>query len=140
MSKESGKKETDEIQEDESVEKVIATLDEQLSQKEGAETPLTLRSIMGGDFLTSRFLRRQTGLIVLVTCFMIVYIYNGYSSKKQQIQIARLKTELDDARYNAITRSSELLEKSRQSRVEQYIRENEDSSIQTATTPPFLIK
>lgn len=140
MSKESDIKEPDEKQAEESVEKVIATLDEQLSPKEGKDTPLTFRSIMGGDFLTSRFLRRQIGLMLLVTCFMIVYIYNGYSSKKQQIQIARLKTELDDARYNAITRSSELLEKSRQSRVEQYIHEHEDSSIQTATTPPFLIK
>lgn len=99
-----------------------------------------LESILVGDFLTSRFLRRQLGLIILVACFMLVYIYNGYASKKQQIQIAKLKTELDDARYNAITRSSELLEKSRQSRVEQYIRENEDTSIQMATTPPYLIK
>lgn len=140
MSKDSDTKELSEKEEELSVEKAIASLDEQFSQKKAKNTPLTFRSIMGGDFLTSNFLRRQVGLIVLVTCFMIVYIYNGYSSKKQQIQIARLKTELDDARYNAITRSSELLEKSRQSRVEQYVREHEDSSIQTATTPPYLIK
>lgn len=140
MSKDSDTKELSEKEEELSVEKAIASLDEQFSPKKAKNTPLTFRSIMGGDFLTSNFLRRQVGLIVLVTCFMIVYIYNGYSSKKQQIQIARLKTELDDARYNAITRSSELLEKSRQSRVEQYVREHEDSSIQTATTPPYLIK
>lgn len=140
MVKKTDKKKLSEEQEERELEKAIVSLDEKLSQKNTSNGPLTFRTIMGGDFLTSGFLRRQLLLIVIITFCMIGYIYNGYSSRKQQIQIARLKTELDDARYNAITRSSELLEKSRQSRVEQYIHEYEDSSIQMATTPPFLIK
>lgn len=137
------REETEELtekQEEKAFRKGIANLDEQLSQKKQDGTPVTFRTIIGGDFLINSFLRRQAGLILLVTFFMIVYIWNGYASKQQQIQIAKLKTELDDARYNSIARSSELLEKSRQSRVEEYVREHEDSSIQTATTPPFMIK
>ena len=140
MAKVKKKEELTEKEEEVAVRKTIASLDERLSQKSLNGTPITFRTILGGDFLTNSFLRRQTGLIILITCFMIVYIWNGYASKKQQIQLAKLKTELDDARYNSITRSSELLERSRQSRIEQYIHEHEDSSIQMATTPPFMIK
>lgn len=138
--KKTTKEDLSEEQEEVAVQKAIATLDERLSQKNQDGAPITLRTIVGGDFLTNGFLRRQAGLIVLVAFFMIIYIWNGYASKQQQIQLSKLKTELDDARYNSIARSSELLEKSRQSRVEEYVRENEDSSIQTATTPPFMIK
>lgn len=139
MVKDKEKEATSEKEEEASVKRAIADLDEQLGQKPREGSPVTFQSIIGGDFLTSRFLRRQAGLVVLVTFFMIIYIWNGYASKKQQIQLSKLKTELDDARYNAITRSSELLEKSRQSRVAAYIQEHEDSSIQMATTPPFRI-
>ena len=38
-----------------------------------------------------------------------------------------------------LTRSSELMEKSRQSRIEEYI-STEDSPLQTATNRPYLIK
>lgn len=140
MAKGKNKEKMTEKQEEVAVQKAIASLDERLSQKNLNGAPISFRTILGGDFLTNSFLRRQAGLIVLITFFMIVYIWNGYSSKKQQIQLSKLKTELDDARYNSITRSSELLERSRQSRIEQYIHEHEDTSIQMATTPPFLIK
>ena len=53
--------------------------------------------------------------------------------------IDRLKTELIDIKYDALTRSSELMEKSRQSRIEEYI-SNKESDLQTSTNPPYLIK
>ena len=55
------------------------------------------------------------------------------------IEIDRLKKELTDIKYDALTRSSELMERSRQSRIEEYISTRE-SDLQTATTPPYLIK
>lgn len=101
---------------------------------------LSFRSLIGGDFLMSGFFRRQLGLLVLVIGCMLVYIYNGYASKQQLIEISKLKVRLDDAHNNWITRSSELLEKTRQSQVEKYLHDHEDTSIQMATTPPFMIK
>ena len=44
-----------------------------------------------------------------------------------------------DIKYDALTRSSELMEKSRQSRIEEYI-STEESHLQTATNRPYLIK
>ena len=44
-----------------------------------------------------------------------------------------------DIKYDALTRSSELMERSRQSRIEEYIATKE-SDLQTSTNPPYLLK
>ena len=80
----------------------------------------SLKSILGGDILATDFFRRQTKLLVLIMVFIIFYIHNRYASQQQQIEIDRLKKELIDIKYDALTRSSELMEKSRQSRIEEY--------------------
>ena len=85
----------------------------------------SLKSILGGDILATDFFRRQTKLLVLIMVFIIFYIHNRYASQQQQIEIDRLKKELIDIKYDALTRSSELMEKSRQSRIEDYISSKE---------------
>ena len=55
------------------------------------------------------------------------------------IEIDQLKKELTDIKYDALTRSSELTEKSRQSHIEEYV-SKEESALQTSTNPPYLIK
>ena len=97
----------------------------------------SLKSILGGDILATDFFRRQTKLLVLIMVFIIFYIHNRYASQQQQID--RLKKELTDIKYDALTRSSELMEKSRQSRIEEYI-SSKESDLQTSTNPPYLIK
>ena len=99
----------------------------------------SLKSILGGDILATDFFRRQTKLLVLIMVFIIFYIHNRYASQQQQIEIDRLKKELTDIKYDALTRSSELMEKSRQSRIEDYI-SSKESDLQTSTNPPYLIK
>lgn len=70
---------------------------------------------------------------------VILYIDNRYSSQQEMIEIDRLKKELIDTKYDALTISSELTEKSRQSRIEEYI-SAEGTPLETASTPPYLIK
>ena len=100
---------------------------------------MSLREILGGDILTGGWLRRQMGLIVLCTFFAIVYITNRYSSEQEIIEIERLKTELTEAKYRALTRSSELTVKTRQSQVEENLRTTPDSVLEIPKEPPFLI-
>ena len=97
------------------------------------------KNIIGGDILATDFFRRQTKLIVLIMVLILFYIHNRYDCQQQLIEIEQLKKELQDAKYDALTRSSELLERSRQSRIEEYISVKE-SDLQTATHPPYLIK
>ncbi len=112
-------------------------------QKQQTQQPknkrVSLRSLLGGDILANDFFKRQTRLLVLVVILTFLYIDNRYNSQQELIEIDRLKKELTDIKYDALTRSSELMEKSRQSRIEEYI-SNEGSPLQTATNRPYLIK
>ncbi|MCD7900985.1 MAG: hypothetical protein LUH22_14275 [Bacteroides sp.] len=99
----------------------------------------SLKSILGGDILAAGFFERNGWLIALIVVLAIVYINNRYLCQQQLIEIDRLKQELTDTKYDALTRSSELMEKSRQSRIEDYVSKKE-SDLQTATNPPYMIK
>ncbi len=112
-------------------------------QKKHIRHPLNKRvsisSLLGGDILATDFLKRQTGLLVLIMILAFLYIDNRYNSQQELIEIDRLKKELTDIKYDVLTRSSELMERSRQSRIEEYISAG-DSPLQTATSRPYLIK
>ena len=120
-----------------------ATTSPQEEKMEGASTnsgkKLTLKNIFLGDFLINDFLRRQAILLLLITIYTVIYISNRYSVQQEMIEIDRLRKELTDIKYDALTRSSELMEKSRQSRIEEYI-STEESHLETSTSRPYLIK
>lgn len=106
-----------------------------------ASAHITLKSILGGDILAHEFLKRQANLLILIVLLTIFYIDNRYNSQQEMIEIDRLKKELTTAKYDALSVSSELTVRSRQSRIEEYIaEENASEPLQTAATPPYLIK
>ena len=110
------------------------------SKKETSSSKhMSIRSILGGDILANDFFKRQTSLLILIMILTILYIDNRYSSQQELIEIDHLKKELTDIKYDALTRSSELMEKSRQSRIEEYISTGE-SPLETATNRPYLIQ
>ena len=109
--------------------------------RRGKRSKATFRSIIGGDFLAHDVLRRQANLLIMIVIMTIIYIDNRYTSQMEMIKIDRLKKELSEAKYFALTISSELTERSRQSKIEEYIKANEGViNIETATAPLFLIK
>lgn len=115
--------------------------EEQLKEKKpkkNRDKSMSLKSILGGDVLANDFFRRQVRLLILVMVLTIIYISNRYSCQQEMIEIDRLKKKLTDIKYDALTRSSELTEKSRQSRIEEYISRSE-STLGTSTNPPFLV-
>ena len=72
----------------------------------------SLKNIIGGDILATDFFRRQAGLLFLIMVLIIIYINNRYECQLQLIEIDNLKKELIDIKYDALTRSSELMERS----------------------------
>lgn len=97
-----------------------------------------LWKILGGDMLGSDFVRRQIPLVALIVVLTFFYIQNRYACQQKMLEVNRLTKELTDIKYDALTRSSELMELSRQSRIEQYIN-NTNSDLETSTTPPYVI-
>ncbi len=114
-------------------------INEKTEKAKRAKNRTSLKNIIGGDILATDFFRRQTKLLVLIMVLILFYIHNRYAYQQQMIEIDKLKKELIDIKYDALTRSSELMEKSRQSRIEEYIATKE-SDLQTSTNPPYLIK
>ncbi len=112
---------------------------EKSDQKATHANKMSYKSLLGGDILANDFFQRQTKLMILILVFVIFYISNRYSCQQQLIEIDRLEKILTDIKYDALTRSSELMEKSRQSRIEEYIA-TQASDLQTSTNPPYLIK
>lgn len=100
---------------------------------------ISLRKILGGDFLTARLIRQQIGLILLIAFFIIIYISNRYSCENGLIEIDKLNTELQDAKFRALSSSSELTEKCRESNVLQMLKENNDSTLKIPNQPPYII-
>lgn len=98
---------------------------------------VSLRSILGGDILAGGWFRRQFWFIVMLVFFAIIYVSNRYACQQEMIESTKLADTLLDRRYKALTRSSQLLEKTLRSRVEEELL---DSTLQTATSPSFTIK
>lgn len=115
------------------------TAKKEKDKEKKAKKRASLKSILGGDILATDFFRRQTKLLVLMMVLILFYIHNRYACQQQMIEIDKLKKELIDIKYDALTRSSELMERSRQSRIEEYIATKE-SDLQTSTNPPYLIR
>ena len=99
----------------------------------------TLKKILGGDIFSAHFVRNNIGLIVLIVFFIIIYISNRYSVQKDLIEIDRLQTELSDAKYRALSSSSQLTERSRESHVLEILKTNKDSILKIPSRPPFII-
>ena len=100
---------------------------------------LTLRKIIGGDILNTEVVRRQIGVFLLATLFVILYITNRYVCQRDLVQIDKLTKELKDAKYRALSSNSELTEKSRESRVLEMLRTCRDSTLHIASQPPYIV-
>ncbi|MBR2193032.1 MAG: hypothetical protein IKN83_00120 [Bacteroidaceae bacterium] len=101
---------------------------------------ISLKSILGGDILQSRFFLRQVAFVMFVVVLMLFYTANRYNSQQEIITIDSLKLKLQEERYNVLTQSGELLNLSRQSNIELKLKENGDSALVNPTTPPFEVK
>ena len=100
----------------------------------------TLKKILGGDILTTEAVRRQIWLFLLITLFIIIYISNRYSCQQDLIEIDALQKELKETKYKALSSSSLLTEKSRESRVLKLLQENKDSVLKIPSQPPYIIQ
>ncbi len=100
---------------------------------------LTLRKILGGDILTADLVRRQIWLILLIFAFTVVYVAFRYQCQQDMIQMDKLETELKDAKYKALSSSSTLTERCRESRILELLKNSNDSTLHIADQPPYKI-
>lgn len=100
---------------------------------------VTLGKILGGEMLNTQFLRQQIWVIVLITLFIIVYISNRYKCQQNLIKIDNLQSELEEAKYRALSSSSDLTQQTRESKVLERLHNDKDSTLHIPTQPPYII-
>lgn len=135
------KKEEERRKEEEAEVKILkAAIAEQAREDEQPQSSnFTLRKILGGDILSAHILRNNIWLIIVIVGFIIVYISNRYSVQKYLLEIDKLNTELEDAKYRALSSSSQLTEKSRESHILELLKNRKDSVLKMSDRPPYII-
>lgn len=83
----------------------------------------SFRSLIDGNVLTQRSVIKQAPFLVLLVIISLFAIANRNHAEKLVIRTNELQSEVKELRSQAITTTSELMMISRQSRVEQLVKE-----------------
>lgn len=99
----------------------------------------SFRDVLNGNILTKNFLRKQYGLIIMISVLTFLYVDNRYNCEMQLAKEIELKKEILDAKYEFLTISAELMQISRQSNVLKMVKANGLDLIETQS-PPIVIE
>ena len=99
----------------------------------GAETKVGTVDLM-------LLVRNHAWLIVLIVLITTIYVGFRYQCQQDMIEIDQLEKNLTDAKYKALSSSSNLTELCRQSHVLQVLRANQDSLLRVSDQPPYKIE
>lgn len=134
----------DEVREIEERQKAIEAIkkftEEDEDNEEDSIGEISLKSIIGGDILQSRFMLHQVVFFMFLVVLAIIYTGNRYASQQDALLMDSLKAELQEERYKVLTIESDLLNASRQSEIIKRLKSNGDSLLLNSTTPPFIIR
>jgi hypothetical protein len=97
-----------------------------------------LNDMLDGSFLTKDVMRRNAGLMLLMVGLIIVYISNHYAVIMRLSEIDSLQKELTEAKYEALTRTSDLMRESRQSFVLDLMTQK-GMTLEVSKVPPYTI-
>ncbi len=100
---------------------------------------VTLRQILGGDYLIGSFLRRQIWFILFLVVLTFFYITNRYASQQEILEEESLRKELIEKKNYALTQYAELTMRTRQSSLERLLKNFGDSTLLSAKEPPYII-
>ena len=100
---------------------------------------LSIKEILSGNVLNSRWFRSQYKLILLISGLIFLYIYSGYQSQRQQRMLSDLQKELQDVQLIHLTVSSELMDKTRQSSIAAMLQEK-GSKLKESVKPATRIQ
>ena len=133
----------DEVQEMQERQKAIEAIkkftEEDEEEDEDSLGEISLKSIIGGDILQSRFMLHQVVFFMFLVVLAIIYTGNRYASQQDTLLIDSLKVELQEERNKVLTIESDLLNASRQSEIIKLLKVNGDSLLLNPAKPSFII-
>ena len=123
--------------------KELTTLEKiklQASEDDASATASTrFRDILGGDYLWA-MVRHHIWLIMLIVLLTTAYVAVRYQCQQDALDISKLESDLIDAKFQALSSSSNLTRMCRQSNVLNMLKQNNDSTLHISQQPPFIIE
>ncbi len=111
--------------------------DQENTEAENVRVPVNFRTLLGGDYLTKGWFMKNFWYIAMLVVMVVVYVGSRYSCQQEMIATKALTDTLLDRRYKALTRLSQLKERTLRSVIEESL---EDTTLQTAATPSYNLK
>ncbi len=82
------------------------------------------QEILSGEVFTREKVRGQYLLMLLIFVLFGFYINAGYHAQRQQRRLAELNRQIEEAHYEYLTVSAQLVEQTRQSVISRRLEEN----------------
>ena len=95
------------------------------------------KSVIRQMSIDGQWFKKQIGVIILAVVGIIIYITCRYQAQQEIILAEHLKKELQDWKCRTLTRSSELTLKTRQSQIENALKNFGDSTLKVSTEAPY---
>lgn len=96
----------------------------------------SMHDVLGGTFLTKKKAVKLLPFILYLTFLALLYIANTYYAEKKVREIASIRKEMKELRYEYITTKSELMFNTKQTEIAKNLG---DRGIEESTQPPHKI-
>ena len=110
-----------------------------IKKKSGKKKVRSFWELLNGSLVIRSIFLENIGFIIWLTFLAFVYIGNSYHSEKVARSITVLQREVKELRSESITTAAELLYISRQSVVQQMVKESR-LDLKESVEPPYKIK
>lgn len=99
----------------------------------------SLKEVVQSMNIDGQWFFRQIPLFLLILGGILLMVTNRYQAQQEIIEKEQLQSDVEDWRFRSLTRSSELTTRTRQSQIEERLRQLGDSLLTPAKEPPFTI-
>ncbi len=98
-----------------------------------------LKDVVRAMHIDGRWFFRQIPFLLFILFCILLMVTNRYQAQQEIIEKEQLQHDVEEWRYKALTRSSELTTLTRQSQIEERLKAYGDSTLTAPKEPPFTI-
>ena len=98
-----------------------------------------LKEVVQAVQIDGKWFFKQIPLFLLILGGILLLVTNRYQAQQEIIEREQLIKDVEDWKFQSLTRSSELTTQTRQSKIEERLRSLGDSTLSPAKEPPFTI-
>lgn len=107
---------------------------------DGESDATSLKDLWRGMEINGQWFKNNIWFIAIITLCLFAFVTNRYQAEQEVIEEARLQKELSEWKYIWLTRFSELTTSTRESQIEQRLRQAGDTLLRHSQESPYIIK